>query len=86
MLLAQLLRLLLSYLSGSRVLLDQVNFITHEHDAYVLLRRVQQRLKPVFDIVEGLAIGHVVNDQAAEGLAIMGNGNCSVLFLSCCVP
>ena len=86
MLLAQLLCLLLSYLSGSWVLLDQVNLITHEHDAYVLLGRVKQRLKPVFDIVEGLAIGHVVNDEAAEGLAIVGNGDCSVLFLPCCVP
>ena len=84
--LAQRLCLLLSYLPGSWVLFGQVDFISYKHDAYVLLGRVKQRLKPVFDIVEGLAICDVVNDEAAESLAIMCNGNCSVLFLPCCVP
>ena len=85
-LLAQLLRLLLRYLTSAWIIFDQVNLIANEHDADVLLGRVKQRLKPVLDVVESLAVGHIVDDQASEGLPIVCDCDRPVLFLTCCIP
>ena len=85
-LLTQLLGFLLRYLSGTRILFHHVNLIANKHDANVLLSRVEERLQPVFHIVECLAIGHVVHYQAAESFSVMSHCNRPVLFLTSSVP
>ena len=85
-LLTQLLGFLLRYLSCARVLFYHVDFIADKHDADILFSRVEERLQPVFHIVERLAIRHVVHYQAAESLPVMCNCNCPVLFLASSVP
>ena len=86
MLLTQLLRLLLRYLASAWIILDQVNLIANEHDADVLLGRVKKRLQPVLDVVECLAVSHIVYNQASEGFTIVSHRDRPVLFLASGIP
>lgn len=86
MLLTQLLSFLLRYLPSARILLDEINLITHKHYADILLGWIKQGLKPVFDILKGLSVGNVVDDQTSEGLPVMCHSDCPVLFLTGSIP
>lgn len=66
--------------------MHQVELVAHEHDLNVLLRLLEERIEPEAHILKGLVVGDVIDDEAAEGLAIVGNGDGSILFSACCVP
>ena len=86
MLLTQLLSFLLRYLPSARILLDEVNLVSHKHNADILLSWIKQGLKPVLDILKGLSVSNVIDDQTSEGLSVMCHGDCSVLFLARRIP
>ena len=85
-LVAQLLRFLLRYLSSRWVRLNQVELVTDQHYTDVLLCRVEKSTEPILQVLERLTIGDIINDEASESLAVMRNGDRTILFLSCRVP
>lgn len=40
---------------------------------------------PVLHSGEGLLVGNIIHEQEAHGSAVVGCGDCTIAFLSCCV-
>lgn len=43
-------------------------------------------MEPLLDIVEGLVVGNIVDDNDAMGSSVVGGGDGAETFLSGCVP
>ena len=61
--------------------------ISYKHFDNVLIGGVGFELvEPVFNLDEGVAVGHVVDEDHALPASVVARGQCPEPLLACCVP
>jgi len=68
------------------LLVDEIAFVPNEQLARPLCGVTLDLRQPVLYVVEGIGVGHIVDDDDAVRTAIVGAGDCAETFLSGCVP
>ena len=71
-------------LDGAEV--PQVGLVADEHDDDVGLGVVAELLEPALDVLEGGVLGDVVDEEGADGAAVVGRGDGAVALLAGGVP
>lgn len=71
-------------LDGAEV--SQIGLVAHEHDDDVGLGVVAELLEPALDVLERGVLGDVVNEEGADGAAVVGRGDGAVALLPGGVP
>lgn len=77
---------LLGVLSRDSPEVSQITLVTHKHDDNVGIRVVSEFLQPPGDVVVGLVLADVVNEQGTNGATIVGRSNSSVSLLAGSIP
>ena len=63
-----------------------VAFVGHKDLGDIGSSMLLNLLKPVLDVIEGLHVGAVINENDAHRSFVVGLGDGSESFLTCCVP
>lgn len=60
---------------GPLTRLHQINLIRHQANGYVLVAVVLDGVEPLHDVLEGLALGDVEDEEGALGLPVVAGGD-----------
>ena len=77
---------LLPLLSGNDTLSFEIAFITYEKLVNVFAGIPVNFVQPLLDIVEGLIVRYIIDDDDAVGSSVVGRGDGTETLLSGCVP
>lgn len=79
-------RKLLGLLGGHCPQMPQIALVSNQHDDNVGVGMVAQLLQPPRDVLIGLVLANVVDEQRANGAAVVGRCDGAVALLAGCVP
>lgn len=66
--------------------MPQIALVPDQHDDNVSVCMVSQLLQPPRHILVGLVLGDIVDEQSADGAAVVGRGDGAIAFLTRSVP
>lgn len=66
--------------------MPQIALVSDQHDNDVRVGMVAQLLQPPCDVLVGLVLADVVDEQRSHGAAVVGRGDGAVALLAGCVP
>lgn len=76
----------LGLLGGNGSQVPQIALVTDKHNDNVGVGVVAQLLEPSRDVLVGLVLADVVDEEGADSAAVVGRGNGTVAFLSSSIP
>lgn len=77
---------LLGLLGGDRTEVSQIALVTDQHDHDIGVGVVSQLLQPPVDIVVGLVLADVVDEEGTDGATVVGRGDGPVALLTSSIP
>lgn len=83
---AVLARKLLCLLRRHRSQMPQIALVAHQHNHNIRVRMISEFLQPPCHVLVGLVLADVVDEQRADGAAVVGRGDGAVAFLTRGVP
>ena len=66
--------------------MPQIALVTHQHDHDIAVRMIPQLLQPPRHILVRLVLADIVDEEGADGSAVVGGGDGAVAFLARRVP
>ena len=66
--------------------MPQIALVTNKHDDNIAVRMVPQLFQPPCNILVGLVLANVVDEQGADSAAVVGGGDRSVALLAGGIP
>ena len=66
--------------------MPQIALVSDEHDDNVGISVVAQLLEPAGDVLVGLVLANIVNQESANSTAVVCGGDSAVALLASCVP
>ena len=66
--------------------MPQIALVTHQHNDNVRVSMIPQLFQPARDVLIGLVLGDVVDEQGSHSAAVVCTGDCAVALLTRCVP
>lgn len=66
--------------------MSQIALVSHQHDDNVGICMISQLLEPSCNVLVGLVLADVVNEQGADSTSIVSGGNGAVSFLTGGIP
>jgi hypothetical protein len=76
----------LSLLSGHSPKVPQIALVSHQHDDNVCVGMVAELFQPAGDVLVGLVLGDVVDEEGTDCAAVVGTGDCAVTLLAGGIP
>lgn len=76
----------LSFFSWDCPLGCKVELVTEEDENTLWRREVSDVADPVFDLLEGITVGYVINDDRARGISVVTAGDRAEDFLASGIP
>lgn len=77
---------LLSLLGGDCTEVSQIALVTDQHDHDIGVGVIAQLLQPPVDIVVGLVLANVVDEEGTDGATVVGRCDGPVAFLPSSIP
>lgn len=77
---------LLRILCGHSPQMPQIALVSDQHDNNVRVRVIAQLLQPPVDIIVGLVLADIVDQESTDSTAIVGRCNRAVPFLAGGIP
>lgn len=66
--------------------MPQIALVTHKHDDDVLVGMVAQFLQPSVHVLKRHALADIVDEEGADGTAVVGRGDGAITFLAGSIP
>jgi len=77
---------LLGLLGGHCPQMPQIALVSDQHDDDVRVGMVAQLLQPPCDVLVGLVLADIVDEQGSHGATVVGRCDGAVALLASCVP
>lgn len=77
---------LLGLLGGDCTEVSQIALVTNQHDHNIRVSVVTQLLQPPVDIVVGLVLADIVDEEGTDGATVVGRGDGPVALLTSSIP
>lgn len=77
---------LLGLLGGDRPQVPQIALVTNQHDDDIGISVVAQLLKPTVDILVGLVLADIVDEEGTDSATVVGRSDGTVPLLTSGIP
>lgn len=77
---------LLGLLGRDRTQVSQIALVTDQHDDDVGIGMVPQLLQPPVDILVGLVLADIIDEEGADSATVVSRGNGTVALLASSIP